>query len=200
MGSLKRKKKLKAYNIKNFLYYKVKRKTPISRIPKFLKFKRYFQHLILNNATIVNITKTKLQYGVIGLQALQSGYLTLPQIDILKKFLYPISKNKYFRSNLIYLCLKIFTTRIITQKPIQSRIGRGKGISTHWYCRVYKNEVLIEFRNIVNFYKCLKFLRLVSKKLPLLTRVITKKEFKIGLLPLNNYSKVGIIIKNIYIA
>jgi len=198
MGSLKRKKKIKIYNIKNFLYYKVKRKAPISRIPRFLKFKRYFQHLILNNATITNIEKTKLQYGFVGLQALQSGYLTLTHIDILKKFLYPISKNKYFRSNLIYLCFKIFTTRIITQKPIQSRIGRGKGTSTHWYCRIYKNEVLIEFRNIVNIYKCLKFLNLISKKLPLLTRIITKKEYKIGLLP--NINNKNEIIKNIYIA
>ena len=107
---------------------------------------------ILKQNEISNLKKTKLINGYIGLQSLQSGYLILPQIDILKKFLYPISKNKYFRSNLIYLCFKIFITRIITQKPIQSRIGRGKGTSTHWYCRIYKNHLKFNIKKKIPLF------------------------------------------------
>jgi hypothetical protein len=62
--------------------------------PRYLKFKRYFQVLIKYKKKINNLILTILQHGKIGLQALHNGYLTLKQLEILKKFLKPATKNK----------------------------------------------------------------------------------------------------------
>jgi large subunit ribosomal protein L16 len=132
------------------------------------------------------------------LQAIQTGYLTLAQVDIIKKFLSPVIKNKHSSSLLINLYIKIFPTRILTQKPTQARIGRGKGLPTLWYCKIYKNEIIIEVRNTINQYYCLKLLTLIIKKLPLKIRLIKKKEPKIGSI-VTKVIKIN-PLKNIYIA
>jgi hypothetical protein len=64
------------------------------KTPHYLKFKKYFQVLIKYKTTINKLTLTILQYGQIGLQAIQAGYLTLKQLEMLKKFLKPFTKNR----------------------------------------------------------------------------------------------------------
>jgi hypothetical protein len=64
------------------------------KTPHYLKFKKYFQVLIKYKRNITKVTSTILQYGQIGLQALQNGYFTLKQLEILKKFLKPFTKHR----------------------------------------------------------------------------------------------------------
>lgn len=153
--------------------FKKRKKIRKLHIPKYLKFKRYFQ--ILVKGDMQNINLTKFSYGFVGLITLQNGYLTLAQIEILKNFLRPPTKNK-FPVSTTNLWIKLFTDRILTEKPSQSRIGRGKGLSTIWYTKIYKNQFLIEIRNTINIYKSIQLLKLVIKKLPILTKIIYKEE------------------------
>jgi len=99
---------------------------------------------------------------------------------------------------IINLCIKPFPTRILTQKPLQSRIGRGKGHPSidYWYYKIYKNEILLEFRNFTNKYKCKQLLLLVIKKLPFKTRIIIKMDLKYC----SNKLISTKIFKSIYIA
>jgi large subunit ribosomal protein L16 len=192
-----KKKTLNDKNSINF-YRTIKRKPAIQRIIFDLKYDRYFKIQIKNTIQEYNLNKTSLQYGFIGLQTQQTGYILLKQIDMIKKFLYPKTKNLYKRSLLINLCIKPFPTRMLTQKPLQSRIGRGKGDPSmdYWYCKIYKNEILLEFRNFTNKHKCKQLLLLIIKKLPFKTRIITKTDLKYY----SNRPFYAGVLKPVYIA
>jgi large subunit ribosomal protein L16 len=158
-------------------YIKKKKSRVKLHIPKYLKFKRYFKILVPNNS-VKRTNLTMLKYGNIGLYALQSSYLTLTHIEIIRKFLRPATKNKISTLKTTNLWIKLFTDRILTEKPNQSRIGRGKGLSSIWYTKVFKNQLLIEIRDTVNIHKSIRLLKFIIKKLPILTGIICKRETK----------------------
>jgi len=197
-----KKSKYKNINYTNiiFLINPIKRKTPIKRMPQYLKFKRYFKIGLINTQSAYKNQKTKLNIGFLGLQATQSGYLLLEHIDILKKFLSPKTKNTYTGSHIINLCIKLFPIRILTQKPLQSRIGRGKGLPTKWYCKIYKNDVLLEFRELVNYYKCKALLQTVIKKITIKNTPNYKKRAKNWQRRLRTCDEKKITMQCIYIA
>jgi large subunit ribosomal protein L16 len=156
-------------------------------IPKLIKYKRYFQHSLKGNATIS--TLTKLRNGIIGLRACESGYLTLTHYEMLRKFLNPITKNKDRIIKITNLWVNFFTDRAMTAKSLQSRMGRGKGLPVLWYSKIYNGQILLEIRSNIDIIKSKNALLLISKKLPLLTQIITLKEpsliRKYNLLPPN---------------
>jgi len=77
-------------NSKNsIIYYRtIKRKPAIKRVSLDIKYDRYFKIRITETIQQYNLNKTSLQYGFMGLQTQQTGYIPLKQIDILKIFIF----------------------------------------------------------------------------------------------------------------
>jgi len=141
-------------------------------IPKFLKFKKYFQGTLRGSTSFMG--KFSLKNGHVGLQALESGYLTLVHYDILKKFLGPVTKNSSHLLKMTNLWINFFTDRAMTQKPLQSRMGRGKGLPVLWYSKIYTGQLLLEISTRISLFRSLGRLQLIIKKLPILTQVVIK--------------------------
>jgi len=138
-----------------------KKKQKQLHIPKFLKFKRYFQHSLKGISNIS--TNTKLKNGFVGLRSCESGYLTLSHYDMLKKFLNPITKNKDRIIRITNLWINFFTDRAMTAKSIQSRMGRGKGLPVLWYSKIYNGQLIIEIRSNIAIEKSINALHLKKK-------------------------------------
>lgn len=70
--------------------------------------------------------------------------------------------------------LRIFTHTPVTKKPIEVRMGKGKGSVNHFITKVQTGSFLFELQcNVPS--KAISALAIASSKLPLSTKILTKK-------------------------
>lgn len=71
----------------------------------------------------------------------------------------------------------------VTKKPLEVRMGKGKGAFSHWVCPINIGQILIEFSfKSLNFLNILNLLRKCLKRLPIKSCLIS---YKTGILPKN---------------
>ena len=107
----------------------------------------------------------ELSPGTLALKALESGRITARQIEATRR---AITRQMKRRGN-VRIC--IFPFQPITNKPIEVRMGKGKGNVAYWVCSVPKGKILYEIRG-VPLSIGLQALRAGSHKLPLLTKIV----------------------------
>lgn len=140
------------------------------KIPKISKYKKTFKGC-LKNAVAKNYTlKTSVNYGTIGLKSVEFGRLTPNVINCCRQFL---SKRLKKISQVHF---PIFPHLPVTKKPLEVRMGKGKGAVDHWSCNVYSGTTLIEIAgsNMPKIERCLVF---IQSKLPIKTRIIYANKF-----------------------
>jgi large subunit ribosomal protein L16 len=82
--------------------------------------------------------KTRLSFGTIGLKALESGYVTFKQIESAKQtILKKVSKRGK-------IWTKIVLNKPVTKKPLEVRMGKGKGNLSHKMARVRGGTLIFE--------------------------------------------------------
>jgi large subunit ribosomal protein L16 len=89
-------------------------------IPKKSKFKKKQKGKKLNIINKIN-TINQLKYGNMGLIALESGHINSKQLMALKQTINKIIKKKG------KLKINIFPNTPISKKPVEVRMGKGKG-------------------------------------------------------------------------
>lgn len=130
--------------------------------PRKTKFKKYFKGVIRNNLS----NSCKISHGSFALQALEIGRITERQIESARKTI----SNNLRRSGRVWI--KIFPNIPISKKPIESRMGKGKGDISHFICRVKPGKILFELDNISK-EQAIESLRKSSSKIPIKTRIIS---------------------------
>lgn len=108
--------------------------------------------------------KNNLNFGTIGLKALESGLISARQIEAARQAIARKIKKKG------KIWIKIFPNLPITKKPTEVRMGKGKGGISHWTARVRGGSVLFEICGI-NYKTGIKAFRTGSAKLPLKTQI-----------------------------
>lgn len=108
--------------------------------------------------------KNNLNFGTIGLKALESGLISARQIEAARQAIARKIKKKG------KIWIKIFPNLPITKKPTEVRMGKGKGGISHWTARVRGGSVLFEICG-VNYKTGIKAFRTGSAKLPLKTQI-----------------------------
>jgi large subunit ribosomal protein L16 len=69
--------------------------------------------------------------------------------------------------------IRVFPDKPITKKPLETRMGKGKGNPEEWVCVVKPGRILFELGDLdVDAAK--EALRLASYKLPVKTKVVVK--------------------------
>jgi len=111
----------------------------------------------------------KLLHGDIGLQALESGNLSDKSMETIRKIL--ATNMKTIGS--IHWNVKPTLAR--TRKPLQARMGAGKGDVDHYVAPCPKGTILFECSNF-DTKQGHKVLRLVKTKLRIRTRIVTRKD------------------------
>jgi len=80
----------------------------------------------------------KLDFGEFGLQALDRGYIPNNQIEAAR---IAITRHMKRRGK---VWIRIFPDKPITKKPLETRMGKGKGNTEGWVARVKPGRVLFE--------------------------------------------------------
>lgn len=108
-------------------------------------------------------------FGEYGLQAVNGGWITARQIEAARIVLSRYTK----RSGQIWI--KIYPHLAKTKKPAEVRMGSGKGSPEAWVAVVKINRVMFEIGGVPEDV-AREALRLAGYKLPVKSRIITRKE------------------------
>lgn len=133
--------------------------------PKRTKFKKLQKGRIKKN---LNYKSNELKFGHYGIKALEKGYITAKQIEATRRTI----TNTMKRSGKVWI--RIFPAIPITKKPIEVRMGKGKGNVHSWICKVQGGKVLFEVSGN-NSYLIIKALHKAINKLPISTKLIIMK-------------------------
>jgi large subunit ribosomal protein L16 len=108
-----------------------------------------------------------LEFGDYGLQSLENGWVTARQIEAGR-----IAINRYIKRG-GKLWIRLFPWKPVTAKPIEVRMGKGKGDLEFWVDVVRRGRIIFELEG-VNEAVAKEAMRLASQKFPLKTRFITR--------------------------
>ena len=108
-------------------------------------------------------------FGEFGLVAEEGAYITNNQIEAAR-----VAMTRYMnRGGQVWI--KIFPHLAITKKPLEVRMGSGKGAPDHWVAVVQKGRILFEVAG-VDEAVAREALRLAANKLCVKTRFVKKSE------------------------
>jgi len=73
--------------------------------------------------------------------------------------------------------IQIFPDKPITQKPAETRMGKGKGSPEFWVAPVRPGRVMFEVGGGIPFELANEALRLAQQKLPIKTKIVTRPDY-----------------------
>ena len=107
------------------------------------------------------------QFGEFGLQALEPVWLTSRQIEAARR-----TMVRYVRRR-GKIWIRVFPDKPVTQKPAETRMGKGKGSVEHWVAVIKPGRVLFEMGGITE-EEAREALRLAGFKLPCKTKFVKR--------------------------
>ena len=112
-----------------------------------------------------------LSNGMFGIKSLDSNFLTSRQIEAAR-----IAATRYMKRE-GQLWIKIFPDKPITKKPLEVRMGKGKGAPEYWAAVVKPGRIIFEVGGVpMDVAK--EALRLAAQKLPVKTKFIVARDFE----------------------
>ena len=112
----------------------------------------------------------RLSNGMFGVKALDSVFVTSRQIEAAR-----IAATRYMKRE-GQLWIKIFPDKPITKKPLEVRMGKGKGALDHYVAVVKPGRILFEISGVpIDIAK--EALRLASQKLPVKTKFVIARDY-----------------------
>jgi large subunit ribosomal protein L16 len=131
--------------------------------PKRTKFRKAFKGRIHGVAS----SGTNLDFGQFGLKALEPERVTARQIEAARRALTRHMK----RAGRVWI--RVFPDVPVSKKPIEVRMGKGKGTPELWVVRVKPGRILFEVDGIPH-QVAREALALAAAKLPIKTRFIER--------------------------
>jgi len=110
---------------------------------------------------------TELNFGQFGLKALEPERVTARQIEAARRAMTRHMK----RAGRVWI--RIFPDVPVSKKPIEVRMGKGKGTPELWVCRVKPGRIMFEIDG-VSTQVAREALALAAAKLPIKTRFIER--------------------------
>ena len=135
--------------------------------PKRTKFRKQQKGRMKGNAGRGHL----LSSGMFGIKSLESEFITSRQIEAAR-----IAATRYMKRE-GQLWIKIFPDKPITKKPLEVRMGKGKGAVEYWVAVVKPGRMLFEVGG-VSHEIAKEALRLAAQKLPVKTKFIIARDFE----------------------
>lgn len=113
---------------------------------------------------------TLVAFGSFGLKAMESGRITNRQIEAAR-----IAMTRFMkREGKVWI--RIFPDKPITSKPLEVRMGKGKGNLDHWVALVQPGRIMFELDGVPRDV-AFEALRLAAQKLPIATKTIVRPDY-----------------------
>jgi len=133
--------------------------------PKKTKHRKMFKGRMKGNSQRGHT----LAFGSYGLKSLDSEFLTSRQIEAAR-----IAATRYMKRE-GQLWIRIFPDKPITKKPLEVRMGKGKGAVEYWVAIVKPGRIMFELdgvpADVAN-----EALRLAAQKLPVRTKMVVRRD------------------------
>lgn len=81
-------------------------------------------------------------FGTIALKSLERGHMTARQIEATRRTI----SRRVKRGGKIFI--RVFPDKPITQKPLEVRMGKGKGSVEYWVCVIKPGKILYEMEGV----------------------------------------------------
>ena len=114
---------------------------------------------------------SSISFGSYGLKTLDAGRITNRQIESAR-----IAMTRYMkREGKVWI--RIFPDKPITSKPLEVRMGKGKGAVDHYVAAVRPGRVLFELDGVPEEV-AFEALRLAAQKLPVQTKTVVRPDLR----------------------
>ncbi len=135
--------------------------------PKRTKYRKMQKGRIHGNAH----RGSTISFGSFGLKSLDPGRITNRQIESAR-----VAMTRHMkREGKVWI--RIFPDKPITAKPQEVRMGKGKGALDHWVAVVKPGTIMFELDG-VPFDVAKEALRLAAQKLPVMTKVVVRRDYE----------------------
>ena len=131
--------------------------------PKRTKFRKQFK---LRNRGLAH-RGSSISFGGIGLKAVERGRMTARQIEAGRRAMTRHIK----RGGKIWI--RVFPDKPISKKPLEVRMGKGKGSVEYWVAQIKPGKVLYEMEGVADDV-AIKALELAAAKLPFKTAIVKR--------------------------
>lgn len=132
-------------------------------MPKRVKFRKQHRGRRAGQATRGN----KVDFGDYGLVSLEAGWITARQIEAAR-----IAMTRYIRRG-GKVWIRVFPDKPYTKKPLETRMGKGKGPVEGWVAVIKPGRVMFEMNGVaVDVAK--EAMRLAMHKLPIKCKFVTR--------------------------
>ncbi len=134
-------------------------------MPKRIKHRKQHRGTMRGNATRGNTVA----FGEFGLQTMQRGWITARQIEAGRV----AATHFLHREGKVYI--RIFPDKPVSAKPLETRMGKGKGETKDWVATVKPGTVLFEIAG-VDETTARDALRRVAMKMPVRCRMLHRRQ------------------------
>ena len=111
---------------------------------------------------------SNVSFGEYGLQSLEPAWVTSRQIEAARRAI----TNYLKRGGKVWI--RIFPDKPVTQKPAETRMGKGKGNPEYWVAVVKPGRMLFEIAG-VSHERAEEALRRAGMKMPMKTKVLVRE-------------------------
>ena len=135
--------------------------------PKKTKFRKQQKGRMKGNAGRGH----QLSNGTFGIKSLDANFLTARQIEAAR-----IAATRFMKRE-DSLWIRIFPDKPITKKPLEVRMGKGKGAVEYWAAVVKPGRMLFEIGGVAEPV-AREALRLAAQKLPVRTKYVVARDYQ----------------------
>jgi len=135
-------------------------------MPKRVKYRKQMRGRMKGKAQ----RGAEVQFGDWGLQALEPGWVTARQIEAARRAIVRAMKRRG------KIWIRIFPDKPYTQKPAETRMGKGKGNVEYYVAVVKPGRVMFELGGGLPEDVAREALRLAQYKLAIRTKVIARHD------------------------
>jgi len=132
-------------------------------MPKRVKYRKQMRGRMKGKAS----RGAEVQFGDYGLQALEPVWLTSRQLEAARRAMVRYIKRRG------KIWIRVFPDKPVTQKPAETRMGKGKGAVEYWVAVVKPGRVLLEMSGVEEEL-AREALRLAANKLPCKTKFVKR--------------------------
>jgi len=132
-------------------------------MPKKVKFRKVMR------GRRSGITKgaKEVTFGEYGLQAIEPAWMTAAQIEAMRSSI----SRKIKKTGKMFL--RVFPDKPVSKKPLETRMGKGKGNPEFWVAVVKRGRVICEISE-VDETTAKEIFRIAACRLPMRTKFVKK--------------------------
>lgn len=136
----------------------------MAQMPKRVKHRKVMRGRVRGVATRGN----RVSYGEHGLMTLEAGWISAQVIEASR-----VTANRFMGGEgKVYI--RIFPHKPLTSKPLETRMGTGKGEPEYWAAEVKPGKVLFEIGGVPTDVAKKAFSR-IAHKLPVKVRYVARR-------------------------